>query len=106
MYHYKLLCRSNGCALYYPQSLLKVCGRVVFFSHFSLDTLRIANVIPRVSDACCSEALQKLKHGNSVEMWCVCRLCNSLKILVSFLLFILRRRMACCVFILHDDFFN
>lgn len=41
------------------------------FSNFSLETLRTANVIPGVSDASCSEVLQKLKHGNSVEMWCV-----------------------------------
>lgn len=56
-----------------------------FFSRFSLETLRIANVIPGVSDASCSEALQKLKHGNSVDMWCVFRLIYCLKILVSFI---------------------
>ena len=43
----------------------------LLFPHFSSETLRIANVIPGVSDASCSEALQKLKHGNSAEMWCV-----------------------------------
>lgn len=40
----------------------------LFFSHFSLETLKTANVIPGVSDASCSEVLQKLKHGNSLEI--------------------------------------